>query len=81
MSYKSVYDRPIPYDTWEYTYYFHLRNLIGIFTKHFPEDEEYFKSIHFKTYFFKYIYKMSSKKISDTDKDNEYINFLIEKNG
>ena len=81
MPYKSIYDRPLSYDTWEYTYYLYLRNIVNIFSKHFPEDKEYFESINFKVMLFKYLYEKSSKKISDTDKADDYINFLIEKNG
>jgi len=81
MPYKSIYDRPISYDTWEYTYYLYLRNITNTFSKYFPEDREYFENVNFQKLLFKLLYKRSSKKICDTDKDEEYINFFIQKNG
>lgn len=81
MSYTSLLNRPLSYDTWEYTYYLYLQKLIDILCIHFPDRSEEFNNIDFKLKFFKYMYIKSSKKISDTDKDDYYINFLIEKNG
>jgi hypothetical protein len=81
MSSTILYKGTLQYDTWEYTYYLYLEKLIDILCIHFPERIEEFNKIEFKMYFFKYIFEKSSKKLSDTDKKENYINFLIDKNG